>query len=82
MVLREVKAHVKTADLEAEISELEKQRERLVNELFQMASKVDCSRRAMVESVAHNPEIGRIDARIKSLQAQQSALRASTPTRG
>lgn len=80
MVLRKVRNPVETAEIEAEISELEKHRERLVNELFQMASKVDCSRRAMVESVAHNPEIGRIDSRIEALQAQQSALRVKTPS--
>ncbi len=75
MVQRKVNIQPEATEIEAEISELEKHRERLVTELFQLASKEDYSRRAMVEQVAHNPEIGRIDARIEALQARQAALR-------
>jgi len=75
MLSREVGTQVRADAIEAEIAELEKQRERLVGELFQMASKVEWSRRATVEHIAHNPEIVRIDARIEALQAQQSSLR-------
>lgn len=75
MAAREVGTQVRTDAIEAEISELEKHRERLVGELFQLASKVEWSRRAAVEHIARNPEIVRIDARIEALQARQSSLR-------
>jgi len=81
MVQREIGMQVKTAAIEAEISELEKHRERLVNEIFQSASKADWSRRTTVATITHNPEIVRIDAQIERLQAQQSALKASLPRR-
>lgn len=65
------------AEIESEIAELEKSRERLVGELFQMAQRVEWSHKVTVERIGRNPEIRRIDAALEALQAQQVALRSS-----
>lgn len=61
-------------EIEAAITELEKSRERIVNEVFQMAQRVAWSKKMAMERIGQNPEILRIDAQIEQLQAQQAAL--------
>lgn len=65
----------KATEIEAAIAELEKSRERIVNDLFQMAQRVAWSKRATMAHIGQNPEIMRIDAEIEKLQAQQASLR-------
>jgi len=76
MTGQEFSTRTRTAsEIEAAIAELEKSREKLVNDLFQMAQRVALSQRAVMERIGQNPEIVRIDAEIERLQAQQVALR-------
>jgi hypothetical protein len=62
-------------ELEQAITELERYRERIVNDLFQSARQVEVSHKAAMANIGKNPEILRIDAEIEKLQAQQSQRR-------
>ena len=62
-------------EIEQAITELERYRERIVNDLFQSARRVDVSHKATMANIGKNPEIMRIDAEIQALQAKQSQLR-------
>jgi len=61
--------------IEQAITELERYRERIVNDLFQSAQQVDVSQKTAMANIGKNPEIMKIDAQIEKLQAQQSQLR-------
>lgn len=63
-------------EIEAAITELEKSRERIVNDLFQMAKRVEWSNKVALEHIGQNPEIVRIDATIEELQAKQASLQS------
>ncbi|PSO57189.1 MAG: acetyltransferase [Cyanobacteria bacterium QH_8_48_120] len=63
-------------EIEAAITELEKSRERIVNDLFQMAKRVEWSKKVALEHIGQNPEIVRIDATIEELQAKQASLQS------
>ncbi|PSP17841.1 MAG: acetyltransferase [Cyanobacteria bacterium QS_8_64_29] len=68
-------ANPKSAEeIEAAITELEKSREKIVNDVFQMAQRVEWSTKAAMEHIGQNPEIVKIDAAIEELQAKQAAL--------
>ncbi|ERN41942.1 hypothetical protein KR51_00012680 [Rubidibacter lacunae KORDI 51-2] len=75
MIRSQCTSPLSTTEIESAIAELEKSREKLVNDLFQMAQRVALSQRATMERIGRNPEIHRIDAEIEQLQAQQVALR-------
>ncbi len=61
--------------IEQAITELERYRERIVNDLFQSAQQVDISQKTTMAKIGQNPEIMKIDAEIEKLQAQQAKLR-------
>ena len=63
-------------EIEAAITELEKSRERIVNDLFQMAKRVEWSKKVALEHIGQNPEIVKIDATIEELQAKQASLQS------
>ncbi|AFY78623.1 hypothetical protein Ple7327_3415 [Pleurocapsa sp. PCC 7327] len=62
---------VSAAEIKEVILELEQYRERLVNEMLQMAQKAKFSKKAAMEHLSRHPEIARIDAAIEKLRAQQ-----------
>ncbi|QDZ40161.1 acetyltransferase [Euhalothece natronophila Z-M001] len=74
-MLDQQKRNCSPEEIEQAITELERYRERIVNDLFQSARRVDVSHKATMANIGKNPEILRIDAEIEKLQEQQSQLR-------
>jgi hypothetical protein len=75
-MLDKVESLQSAEEIEAAITELEKSRERIVNDLFQMAKRVEWSKKVALEHIGQNPEIVRIDATIEELQAKQASLQS------
>ncbi|NEO74257.1 acetyltransferase [Moorena sp. SIO3H5] len=65
------------AEIEEVITELEKYRERLVNDVMKMAQKVKLPKKAAMEHIKNHPEIVKIDAALENLRPQQSSLPSS-----
>jgi hypothetical protein len=63
---------VSAAEIEEVIVELEQYRERIVNEMLQMAQKAKFSKKAAIKHLSQHPEIARIDAAIERLRTQQT----------
>lgn len=74
-MLDQQKRNCSPEEIEQAITELERYRERIVNDLFQSARRVDISHKTAMAKIGKDPEIMRIDAEIEKLQAQQSQLR-------
>jgi len=74
-MLDQQKRNCSPEEIERAITELERYRERVVNELFQSARRVEVSHKQTMAKIGKNPEIMRIDAEIQKLQAKQSQLR-------
>ena len=74
-MLDQQKRNCSPEEIEQAITELERYREKIVNDLFQSARRVDVSHKTAMASIGKNPEIIKIDAEIEKLQAQQSKLR-------
>lgn len=74
-MLDQQKRNCSPEEIEQAITELEQYRERIVNDLFQSARRVDVSHKTAMANIGKNPEIIKIDAEIEKLQAQQSKLR-------
>ncbi len=74
-MLDQQKRNCSPEEIEQAITELERYRERIVNDLFQSARRVDVSHKATMANIGKNPEILRIDAEIEKLQQQQAQLR-------
>jgi uncharacterized protein YegJ (DUF2314 family) len=58
------------AEMEEMIVELEQYRERLVNDLLQMAKKIKLSKKAVDKNITEHPEIARIDKILAQLRSQ------------
>ncbi len=74
-MLDQQKRNCSPEEIEQAITELERYRERIVNDLFQSARRVEVSHKRAMANIGKNPEIIKIDAEIEKLQAQQSNLR-------
>lgn len=61
-------AQPSAAEIEEVITELEKYRERLVNDVMKMAQKVKLSKKAAMEHIKKHPEIAKIDAALENLR--------------
>ncbi|NEP53791.1 MAG: acetyltransferase [Moorea sp. SIO3C2] len=55
------------AEIEEVITQLEKYRERLVNDLMKMAQKAKLSKKTVMEDIKKHPEIAKIDAALENL---------------
>jgi hypothetical protein len=73
-MLNQQKRNCSAEEIEQAITELERYRERIVNDLFQAARRVEISHKKTMAKIGKNPEILRIDAEIEKLQAKQSEL--------
>ena len=58
------------AEIEEMIVELEQYRERLVEDLLQMAKKIKLSKKAVDKNITEHPEIVRIDEVLAQLRSQ------------
>ncbi|NEP34008.1 MULTISPECIES: acetyltransferase [unclassified Moorena] len=65
------------AEIEEVITELEKYRERLVNDVMKMAEKVKLPKKAVMEHIKKHPEIVKIDTALEDLRPQESSLPSS-----
>jgi uncharacterized protein YegJ (DUF2314 family) len=58
------------AEIEEIIVELKQYRERLVNDILQMAKKIKLSQKAVDKNISEHPEIAKIDAILEHLYSQ------------
>ena len=65
---------VSAAEIEATIVELEQYRERIINDVAQMAQKIKLSKKVVTEHIQSNPEIAKIDAALERLRSQQATM--------
>ncbi|AOY83654.1 MULTISPECIES: acetyltransferase [Moorena] len=65
------------AEIEEVITELEKYRERLVNDVMKIAQKLKLPKKAVMAQIKNHPEIVKIDTALENLRPQESSLPSS-----
>lgn len=64
------------AEIDQVIAELEKYRNRIINEVLEMGKKIKLSKKAVTAHLENNPEIARIDTALDSLKNQQKSYKS------
>jgi uncharacterized protein YPO0396 len=65
-------------EIEEVMAELERYRERIVNDVLEMAKKVKISKQTVMAQLANHPEIAQIEAMLSDLRSRKAAIEAAS----
>lgn len=71
-------AALQAQEIEEVIADLQEYRQRIVNDVMEMAKKVKLPQKAVTGHLAQHPELARIDAMLEDLHSRKAALESSS----